>query len=277
MKYSILTYDFGNYDVSRPPKEVNPDVSYVFVTDKDNPKEPFKKKILNINERNPLFKCQYVKHHPFEFVDTEWVVVMDASIEIQHSLDPIVEFCKDNDIEALFVSSPYATTIGQEMVSPTWTRLRKVNNAQRKIQLEFMKQFKEQRLNIEGMFYVLKNTDMTKRLFESVVSKCKELRKRGSLPRPCQVLYSATVANEFKDEVNSGKIAFMTSWQIRGGGTMMKIYEHGRNCPIPVMKCRSEVDILGKITRPYDFKQFDKNDKPATTKAKAEYDDDWED
>lgn len=256
-RYSVLSYDFGGYDLPRQPKEINPLTSYIFVTDKDRPPSPFVKKVLETDEKNPLLNCQYVKHHPFEFVDTDWVVVMDSSIEIRRDLAPIVEFCEGNGIEALFVSSPYAVTFNKEMYSPTWTAARKMPQKQREIELEYLEKFKEDRLNIEGMFYVLKRTQMVERLLKSIADKCNELLRLGSFPRPCQVLYSATVANEFQNEVKSGKIAFMTSWQIRGGGSMMRIYGHGSNGILPAVKCREEVDILGKTIRPFDFKEHD--------------------
>ena len=273
MKYSILTYDFGRYDLPRKPKETKPEISYVFVTDKDVPPTPFKTKKLAVEDKNPLLNCQYVKHNPFEFVDTEWVVVMDSSIEICQDITPIVDFCEKKGIEALFVSNPYSKTWKDEMNVKLWNRRNPNVEIERKWLLE---NFKEFRLNIEGMFYVLKNTEMVRRLFESVRNKCEELKRMGTIPRPCQVLYSATVSNEFKNEVKSGRIAFMTSYQIRGAGTMMRIYDHGKNRPLYTMDCRTEIDILGEIVRPYEFREFDRRNKNAPSKVSQD-DDDWED
>lgn len=261
MKFSVLTYDFGRYGKPRPPKEIDECAEYVYVTDVDEPPSPFVRKSLKAGCGSPLLDCQYVKHHPFEFVSSDVVVVMDSSIEICRKMEPLVDAFLELDADAMFISNPFATDFMKEMNSRTWMPENKRCTAkQREIELEFLKRFDEVRLNIEGMFYILRKCDMTDRLMNSIVGKCDWLLKAGGIPRPCQVLYSATVANEFKDEVENGKIAFMSSWQIRGNGTLMRTYNnhHAGNVPNRPMSCRITANILGREVTLHEFRELDR-------------------
>ena len=255
MKYSILTYNFGGYDNPRKPQEVSEKVEYVFVTDAKTSPAPFIKKSLDI-KGTPLAKCQYVKHHPFEFVSSDWVIVMDSSIEIQHDLTPLVEYCQEKGIEAMFISSPYATTWKTEIKpNPVWQK----RNPNLKKEIDWLwKTFHDERLNIEGMFYILHKSELVNNIFSSICSHCDDLKKHGSDPRPCQVIYSGTVANEFADEIKTGKISFMSSYQIRGSGTLMRIYQHGSNRKFSDLKCRDKVNIIGIDYEPVTFKWLDR-------------------
>ena len=252
-KYSVLTYNFGHYDLPRKPKEINPNVSYIFVSDANNVPSPFVLK-RDTKEKTSWLNTIKVKTHPFDYVDTDWVVVMDSSIEIVHDISPIIEFCEKNEIEALFISSPYNINWMAEIDQLHW----KKRNPKINIEREWLdKNFKDRRLNIESMFYVLKRTDLTIKLFGEITKRNEELAKLGSPPRPSQVIYSAVIANEFADDVKSGKISFMSSWQIRGAGSLMRVFQHGKISPNPPLKCRDEVNIIGSNTKLYEFRDLD--------------------
>lgn len=97
IKYTVLSFNFNDYDKIRQPKVIDPEAHYTFITDLNIPgpsKWKFKvdQKLAN---RNPVYASYYVRYHPFEFADTDIVVVVDASIQINDSLSPLVdEFIK---------------------------------------------------------------------------------------------------------------------------------------------------------------------------------------
>ena len=245
MKYSVLTYNFGGYDKVRKPESVSKEVEHVVVS---NPKK----------DSSNWLKTLHVKTHPFDFTSSEWVIVMDSSIQIMQDLSPMIEYCKENGIEAMFISSPYSTTWEKEIYpNAVW----KKRNPNLMKEIAWLKlNFKECRLNIESMFYILHRTELTQRLFKRIDERNKELMKTGSEPRPSQVVYSAVVANEFADEVKTGKIAFMSTYQIRGAGTMMKMFLHNSDKSVPLVKCREKVDILGMDYEPVSFAWLDKKE-----------------
>ena len=276
MKYSVLTYNFGGYDLPRKPLETSPDATYVFVTDSPRAPSPFIRK-TDKKEKTPWLNTIKVKTHPFDYTDTEWVIVMDSSIEIVHDITPMVEFCDKNGIEALFISSPYNANWMAEIEQTLWKKRNPKVDVERKWLRE---NFVDWRLNIESMFYILKKTELTKRLFGEINRRNEELAKLGSPPRPSQVIYSAVVANEFTDEVKSGKISFMTSWQIRGGGSLMRIYNHGSSTPNIPLECRKSVNIIGADVKLHEFSEMDvvrTSAKENNDKKKENDWDDWED
>ena len=83
MRYSVLTFNFGNYEILRDPEEVNPEVEYICVTDNPN----LKSKIWRIIvcEKRPgsnVYNAFYVRWHPFEFVTNDICLVLDGSMQI---------------------------------------------------------------------------------------------------------------------------------------------------------------------------------------------------
>ena len=88
-KYSVLTYIFGNYDVPTDPMELDPECEYVLVTDNKNiTSKVWNVKYLKYSER-PFDNVLYVRYHPFEFVQTNTCIVLDASLVIKKSLNSV--------------------------------------------------------------------------------------------------------------------------------------------------------------------------------------------
>jgi len=92
MKYTVLTFEFGDYDYLRRPKEVDPDAEYICVTDDDLYSDVWK--IVHdprLDGKDPLYKAYYVRYHAFEYASTDVVVVVDASMLLRKSLGYIVD------------------------------------------------------------------------------------------------------------------------------------------------------------------------------------------
>lgn len=91
-KYTVLSYNFGNYDLIRDPAEVDPEADYIYVTDKKASSDIWT--FIEDNDllgKDPLYASFYVRHHPFKYAKTDVVLVVDASIQIQDSLKIIVD------------------------------------------------------------------------------------------------------------------------------------------------------------------------------------------
>lgn len=90
-KYVVLTYLYGNHTLLRDPLFVDAGVEYVCISDR-----PLKDSKVWKNIVNPLaylsddrLRVAHVKFHPFEFVDAEKVLVLDASYQITGSVLPL--------------------------------------------------------------------------------------------------------------------------------------------------------------------------------------------
>lgn len=89
-KYTILSFNFGDYDIIREPLEIDPDADYVMVTDKHVQSQKWKvcvdKTLVN---KNPIYSAYYVRWHPFRYVSTDIVFVIDASIQLNTTISDI--------------------------------------------------------------------------------------------------------------------------------------------------------------------------------------------
>ena len=87
-KYSILMYNFNNYEIMREPEELDEDCEYIYVTDNPNLKSD-KWKIVIDNELNglsPFDKCYRVRFNLFKYATTPVCIYVDGSIQIHKSL-----------------------------------------------------------------------------------------------------------------------------------------------------------------------------------------------
>jgi len=131
-KYSILTYIFGNYEFVREPLEIDDDCEYILVT--DNKKLTSKKwKIIYLSkdfiDYTPISKTFYVRYHPFEFVNTNYVLLLDGSMHIKKSLHKLFNDFQNNDYDCALGSYPLPIKNIDELYT-YWIKYRNYNNIQ---------------------------------------------------------------------------------------------------------------------------------------------------
>lgn len=92
--YSVLTCNFGNYEIVREVRNPNPNVEYILVTDDHNLKSDTWTIVYEdfLKDYTAYAASWYVKSHPFEFVNTDTVLWIDGSINILD--DPTDELMK---------------------------------------------------------------------------------------------------------------------------------------------------------------------------------------
>ena len=110
MRYTVLSFNFNGYDSVRTPRRVDPEATYIMVTDRefDNPvwKPVIDEKLVG---KDPIYSSYYVRYHPFEYADTDLVVVLDASIQINDLLTPIIARFLESGSNYLTMLSTYDT------------------------------------------------------------------------------------------------------------------------------------------------------------------------
>ena len=92
-KYSVLMYNFNNYEIMREPLEVDPDAEYIYVTDDPNLKSDNWNIVYDpdLDGLSPFDKCYAVRFNVFKYCNTDICVYLDGSIQIKKSLSPIVD------------------------------------------------------------------------------------------------------------------------------------------------------------------------------------------
>lgn len=107
-KYTILSYNFNGYDKIREPLICSPNADYIYITDHTiNSKNWTTKIAQNLVNKNPIYSSYYVRYHPFDFIDTDIVVVVDSSIQIKDNLDDIVQDFIDSNYDLSVMGTNY--------------------------------------------------------------------------------------------------------------------------------------------------------------------------
>ena len=97
MRYTVISFNFKNYDLVREPRNPDPEADYVFVTDTVPEGDSRWRFVVDpdLPGKDPIHDSYFVRYHPWKYAKTDLVVIVDASVRIDDSLRPIVdEFVK---------------------------------------------------------------------------------------------------------------------------------------------------------------------------------------
>lgn len=92
-KYSVLTCNFGNYEIMREVTGKQDDAEYIYITDVPDLESKTWKIVYDseLDGLEPFQKVQKVRENPFKYCSTSICVRIDASIEVIGSLDKLVD------------------------------------------------------------------------------------------------------------------------------------------------------------------------------------------
>ena len=241
-KYTVLSFNFNNYDKIRDPKVVDPDAEYIFVTDR-KPREPsrFESIIGDVKpvsvwdvrivpmlvNTNPIYASYYVRHHPFEFASTDTVVVVDASVQINDSLAPIVDAFIDSGADY----SPMLTDFKTDEVKMRYfcDHIRRVTKDDTDAMDAYIASLGQTKWkgSIGCAFAMFRKTPVVHEFLATVWGKLLELGSHGVPNRMDEiVLHKELYAFSKKIRL------FVTSVQVIQS-TYMTYCKHGSNEPVP--------------------------------------------
>lgn len=109
MRYSVLTYNFGDYELLHEIDEKDPDAEYIVVTDRDDLVSDTWEIVKWKGEdwMNGFDKVCYVRYHCFEFCNTDICVKLDGSIKIKKSFKDIIDKFEENRHDTALVVHPF--------------------------------------------------------------------------------------------------------------------------------------------------------------------------
>ena len=186
-KYGILTYLFGDYDKLHPIITKTPDTQYVLVTDNRNlvsddwtiVYKDFPDTLSNFD------KCLYVRYHPFEFVNADIVLRIDASVQVRDDLTRIFQDFEKGDSQLAVHIHPTRNTVYDELVA--WVQQRGMDIDEANKVLQFMAQLS---------WSMEKNTPAIQRLDELTYAWNKYLGNNSDF-RCDQCVFSFVIAKYF--------------------------------------------------------------------------------
>lgn len=202
-KYSILTFNFGNYEVFREPEAVDENCEYVYVTDNPNLKSNIWKIIVEDKhqDKTPYYKSFYVRYHPFEYVSTDTVIVIDSSMKLKKKFDKIIEDFNTRNDDIGFLLMPFHDNKPFAEIGVWYSQLRRLSASQAGLLFNLYKHhnMENYRGGIDAGFKIVKNTEKIKELHELVWEYILFLKGDSDICRLDQVVLSLLVYKKFSD------------------------------------------------------------------------------
>lgn len=212
-KYSILTFNFGNYEVFREPEEIDEDCEYVYVTDNPNLKSNIWKIIVEdkFKENSPYYKAFYVRYHPFEYVTTDTCIVIDSSMKIKKKLDKVIDDFNNSNNDIGLLLMPFHDNMPYEEIGVWNGRLKRLDNLQAQLlyALYHHYQMENYRGGIDAGFKIVKNNELTKEFHNTIWEHILYLKGDKDICRLDQVVLSLLL---YKLYSNLNVMLFSRRW-----------------------------------------------------------------
>lgn len=244
-KYSILMYNFNNYEIMHEPEELDPECDYIYVTDDPTLKSDKWRIVIDpdLDGMSTFEKCYAVRFNLFKYAKTDVCIYMDGNFQIHKSLRKLYDDFMASGAE-LGVHVHFART---QMVPEyaTWVNMRGYPQEQAFLCLGWMEaqnydlQYKGL---YEGSFRICKNTDTTRMIDKMTLGALKHsllIHDGYPIERLDQTLYSFILNRWFDDTVK----IFPISPKFFFNGFLSHC-AHKSNWPLPDI---SEFDTKGWV------------------------------
>ena len=227
-RYSVLTYNFNNYEIVREIGEKDPEAEYILVTDNFL----FSSDTWNViydpslEGLSPFDQTFYVRYNCFRYCNTDICLRIDGSIEVKHSLKPLIDVFEEGNYDASLMPHPVRDNFIDEY--NTWVKIRGYDRKQADKCIESMRE-KGYDFNYKGMFQACFSIQRRGRLTDEIdrvtYKYLKELGMDGKIERLDQVPFSFIMNTQF-----SGIKILPVSEQILRS-YYMQWYEHNSIAP----------------------------------------------
>ena len=212
-KYSILTFNFNNYEIFREPLEVDPECEYVYVTDNPKFKSNVWKIVLEDKHPNasPFYKSFYVRYHPFEYVSTDTCIVIDSSMKIKKKLDKVIDdFNKSNNDVGLLLM-PFHDNKPYDEINAWYNNQKRLSKKQSVLLycLYHHYQMETYRGGIDAGFKIVKNNETTTNFHNTIWEHILFLKGDKDICRLDQVVLSLLL---YKMYSNLNVMLFSRKW-----------------------------------------------------------------
>ena len=152
-KYTILTYNIGNYEKLREVENPSPICEYVYITDNKELRSDTWK-IIYIENKHPEDKfelCYQIRFNPFKYAKTNIVIRIDGSIQPVGDTDKLYYRFIGGDYDIGLFAHPKRETLAQEY--NTWIKERLYPKEQAERILTYLKDIEKYDVdNYKGLY-----------------------------------------------------------------------------------------------------------------------------
>lgn len=203
-KYSVLMYNFNNYEIMREPQEIDPECEYVYVT--DNPIYKYQTKVWKVivdndlKDMSPFDKCYNVRFNLFKYATAPVCIYVDGSIQIRKSLRKFYENFMKSKADIGLNIHPNRYNLPEEYAE--WVRCRGYSSKQANKCLHAFK-IMGYDFDFKGLYQgtcrICKNTELNMDIDNSTLKLLKMLGENGIIERLDQTVYTFIVNSVFND------------------------------------------------------------------------------
>lgn len=201
-KYSVLMYNFNNYEILRDPEEIDSECEYIYVTDNKNLKSDKWKIIVDkdLEGLSVFDKCYSVRFNLFKYATTPVCIYIDGSIQIHKSLRKFYDAFIESKCDVGLNIHPSRNNVYDEYNA--WLKIRNYSKLQA---AKCMVMFKAAEYNpkykglYQGTVRICKNTELNKAIDEFTYNTLKKLGTENEIERLDQTIYSFVVNKFFND------------------------------------------------------------------------------
>lgn len=116
-KYSVLTYNFGGFEVLHeiPQEAISEDAEYIYVTD-NLQLESKTWTVVYVNDLigDNFSKVCQVRYNPFKYVNTDIVLKLDGNIAITGDISKMIDTFINENYDAAVLVHPHHKTVYEE-------------------------------------------------------------------------------------------------------------------------------------------------------------------
>lgn len=107
-RYTVLTYDIGNYEILREIGEKDPEAEYIWVTDDKNQTSDTWTVVYDesLEGMHPLDKCYTIRFNAFRYCHSDICLRIDSSICIKKSLKPLIDIFEEGKYDMALMPHP---------------------------------------------------------------------------------------------------------------------------------------------------------------------------
>lgn len=250
--YTVLSFNFNDYEILREPLEVDPLCEYIYVT--DNPTYSKKTTVWDIVVDDslvglsPFDKSYRVRYTLFKYAHTPVCICIDGSVQINKSLRKLYDAFISSNAELGLNIHPCRDNVLDEYA--VWVSIRNYDEYQRNKCLYFMR-VAGYDPRYKGLYQatlrICKNTELNRRLDAFVYKTLVKLGSWGVIERLDQTIYSF-ILNKFFNPIPIFPISNQVlqsdycSWCV-----------HGKDIIHPYIQDNDKelVYVQGKLVKPY--------------------------
>ena len=200
-RYSILTFVFGGYDRIRTPRIQDPEAEYVCITD-HQVQVPGWKIVVDekLKTKDPIYASYYIRYHAHEYVDSDIIVVVDASIQINDSLYPIIDMFHRTESQMSVMLTDFKNA--EDKINYWICCLKRGSDHDLNAIREFLKETgtNELRGSTGAAFTIYRPVDPVVEYFEYCWKKCLELGEDG-VPNRMDEVVSHVLLRDYQDQI----------------------------------------------------------------------------